>query len=189
MHESLLTRKRGQHLTEKESKHIARILRDYPNYLKHIQQWYKLSVSTIRRIKSNTKLEKTDSNEEEKGLEIHWDLSGEIKEYIKAYLCPSCGPKTISMIQKQIELNFGKKHSAHRVKQFVKEEMSYRFKKGWFRPLKYAAKRAQLIKALYWTEFLSMIVDGKIIVNVDDLILIAQPRISILGYLSGKVVQ
>ena len=168
MHELLLTHKRRQHLTEKESKHIARILRDYPNDLKHIQQWYKLSVSTIKNIKSKIKLKKTDDNEEEKDLSIHWDLKDEIKMYIQAYICPPCGPRTISMIQKQIELKFGEKHSTYRVKQFVKEEMSYRFKKGWSRPPKYATKRTQLIKVLYWTEFLSMLVDGKTIVNVDE---------------------
>ena len=76
-------------------------------------------------------------------------------------------PWTISKILKQIDLKFGEKHSAYRVKQFVKEEVNYRFNKGWSRPLKYAAKRTQLIKALHWTEILNLIADWKILVNVD----------------------
>ena len=167
MHESLLKLKRGQHLTETEAMHVAKVLRDHPNDLKRIQQWYKLSVSTIKRIKGKFRLSKTDRSKEEKELRADWNLKDEIKEYIWSYICPPCEPRTIGKILKQVELKFGEKQSAYRVKQFVKREMNYRFKKGWSRPLKYAAKRTQIIKMLYWTELLNLMVDGKTLVNVD----------------------
>ena len=111
MQESLLKRKRGQYLTEAEAMHVAKILRDHPNDLKCIQQWYKLSVSTIWRIKCKFRLSKTDWSKEEKELRANWNLKDEIKEYIWSYICPPCEPRTIGKILKQVELKFGEKQS------------------------------------------------------------------------------
>ena len=46
--------------------------------------------------------------------------------------------------------------------------MNYAYKKGSSRPAKYANQRNMIIKRLYWTEFLRMIHQGRILINIDE---------------------
>ena len=46
--------------------------------------------------------------------------------------------------------------------------MRYSYKKGWSRPHKYGTKRVQLVKVLYWFELLKLLIEEKIVINVDE---------------------
>ena len=47
-------------------------------------------------------------------------------------------------------------------------KMNYVYKKGSSRPTKSANQRNLVVKRLYWTEFLRMIHQGKILINIDE---------------------
>ena len=46
--------------------------------------------------------------------------------------------------------------------------MRYSYKKGWSRSYKYGTKRVQLVKVLYWFELLKLLIEEKIVINVDE---------------------
>ena len=46
--------------------------------------------------------------------------------------------------------------------------MKYIYKKGWSRPRKYGTKWVQLVKDLYWFELLTLLIEEKIVINVDE---------------------
>ena len=74
---------------------------------------------------------------------------------------------TIWAIKKQIELKLGEIYSNHKKAVFQKE-IRYSYKKGSSRPPKYATNKVQLAKVLYWIEILKLLIDGKVVVNVDE---------------------
>ena len=88
MHEELLKRRKGERLSKEASKYIARILHSHPVDSKLIQKYYKLSSSTIKRVKLLYPPDDSNNVEGVKYLDAHNDLSKEAKELIKEYLEP-----------------------------------------------------------------------------------------------------
>ena len=81
---------------------------------------------------------------------------------------PPWGPKCISMVKNQIKSELRETYPLHRIRDFVKKEMRFSYKKGSSRPPIYATQRTQIIKALLWTELLLLVAKGEIIINWDE---------------------
>ena len=83
-----MKRRKGQHLSKEASKYIARILHHYFMDCKFIQKYYKLSRSTMKRVKLLYSSKDSNNVEVIKYMYVHKDLSEKAKEPIKAYLEP-----------------------------------------------------------------------------------------------------
>ena len=46
--------------------------------------------------------------------------------------------------------------------------MRYSNLKGWSKPHKYGKKRVKLVKILYWFKLLKLLIEEKIVINVDE---------------------
>ena len=168
IHESLLMRKKGQHLNEDQLQYIARLLGRYPESAKVWQNKFRLSRATVKRI---TKMIRVDSSFKASSCvysRAQKFISDKAKQLIRSFLCPPCQPKSIPMFKSHIELELEESYSVQKIRDFVRIEMKYAYKKGCSRPPVYATKRAQLVKALFWTELLSLISKGEVIINCDE---------------------
>ena len=146
MHEELLARCKGQRLSKEASRFINGILRDHPNDFKHIQQCYKLSCSTMKRVQNFLGSRMSTNQEELKESRNDYQLSEDAKQLIIRYLSPPWKPRTIRAMQKHIKSELEESYSAQVVRRFVLKEMRYSYKKGWSRPHKYGTKRVQLLR-------------------------------------------
>ena len=90
---------------------------------KQIQQWYKLSRSTIRRVKYKHRRRIGEFFEDIKSKSFHCGLSEEARNFIRKFIQPSYESLTIWAIKKQIELKLGEVYSNHKIKQFVTKEI------------------------------------------------------------------
>ena len=134
---------------------------------KHIQRLYKLSSSTLKRLE-HFHQKSIQENIKEQYLSADDELSIKAKHLTIEYLRPPCWPRNIRMAQRHIEWRLGEKYHSRKVKQFIKNEMGYSYKKGWSRPYKYSTRRVLLVKTLYWSELLKLLIDGKGVVNIDE---------------------
>ena len=167
-HETLLNRKKRQHLSEDEASHIAQILANHPAERKQIKRLYKLSDSTLRRLSIKTKLIENAEDATKYWSKSLIPMSEKAQRLIKDYLSPPSEPKTISMVKKQLETRLDEIYSEQKIKNFVKKEMRFAYKKGSSRPPKYATRRIQIVKFLFWTELLDLIAKGEVIINIDE---------------------
>ena len=135
---------------------------------KQIQHSYRLSRSTIRRLQCMHRRRIGEYFDETKSKSTNCLLSEEAKNLTREFIQPPCRPMTIWAIMKQIELKLGEIYSNYKIKQFVAKDMRYSYKKGSSRPPKYATNTVQLVKVLYCTELLKLLIDGKVVVNVDE---------------------
>ena len=168
IHESLLTRRRGQHLSGDQSRHIIQLLERSPESKGCLQKMFKLSQSTIKRIMRQISITNLYWNHPTSQTRGQKTISDEAKQLIKSYLCPPWGPKCISMVRDHIETELGESHSQHKIRSFVKREMKFVYKKGSPRPPIYATKRSQLTEALFWVELLLLVSKGEVIINCDE---------------------
>ena len=76
--------------------------------------------------------------------------------------------RTIPMTVKHVEAELKEFYPIQKMRNFVKTEMKYTYKKGSSRPPIYGARRTQLTKALFWTELLSFIGKGEVVINLDE---------------------
>ena len=112
-------------------------------------------------------------NEHAEDVTKYWSksqkpLSEKAQRVIQDYLSPPSDPKTISMVVKQLETELKEVYRKQKIKSFVQKKMKFSYKKGSSRPPRYATRRIQLVKFLYWTELLDLIAKSKIIINVDE---------------------
>ena len=168
IHELLLKRKKGQHLTEDEILFIDRQLQRSPSSLKLMQRRYWLFRAKIRRISKKTKFDKQSKEWNPIQLGNHKTLSENAKKAIRNYLYPPWEPRSIAVVQCIIESELNKTYSKHRIRNFITGEMKYTYKKGSSRPPVYSSKRTQLIKAVFCTELLSLVAKGRVIINLDE---------------------
>ena len=138
IHELLLKRKKGQHLTEDEILFIDRQLQRSPSSLKFMQRKYWLSRATIRRISKKTKFDKQSKEWNPIQLGNHKTLSENAKKAVRNYLHPPWEPKSIAEFQGFIESELNETYSKHRIRNFITGEMKYTYKKGSSRPPVYS---------------------------------------------------
>ena len=168
IHESLLARKKGRHLNRNQTQYVVQLLERSPKIMGHLLRLYGLSNSNLKRISKQMKESKSYENRSSIHVGLKKSLSEKTKNLIRAYLTPPCGPKSISMMKKHIELELKVSYSLHEIRNFVKRELMYTYKKGSSRPPVYATKKTQLTKALFCTELLLMIAKGNVIINWDE---------------------
>ena len=168
MHETLLRRKKYQHLSKDETSYILQSLASHPDEREHIKRIYKLSDSTLRRLSKKIKLNRQDIISNNCRFKYQKDLSEEAQRSIKDYLSPPCEPKTISMIRKLLEIQLNEIYSYQKIKSFVQKVMRFSYKKGSSRPPRYINRRIQLVKLQFCTEILDLIAKGQIIINIDE---------------------
>ena len=167
-HEFLLTRRKGQHLSQAQILHIARQIERFPESEKLIWKAYKLSRSTIKRIVKQIHCDKLLENKSSDRFDAQRLISDDAKQLVKSYLLPPWEPRSTPMTVKHVEEELKESYTIQRIRSFVKKEMRYAYKKGSSRPPIYATERTQLAKALFWTELLSSIGKGEIIINLDE---------------------
>ena len=168
MNESLLKRKKGQHLSDGQILHITKQLERSPKSGKLLQKRYKLSQSTLRRISQQ---QNKGSILENCPLTRLWKkkrISKEAELAARSYLLPPWEPKSITMVQRHIKSNLGEVYSTHEIRNYIKNVMKYSYKKGNSRPPVYVQRGTQLRKALFCTELLSLIANGEVIINCDE---------------------
>ena len=160
--------KKGQHLTQEHRAYILRTLNQHPNEWSMLQRLFKLSKSTIRRLQKEC--EAVHQKEESKLMKSYGDykLTSYAKSLVKDYIRPPTFPVTIGKLQSAIHSKMGEKYSIHLLRKFIRNELKYRFKKGSSRPPKYMSRRIQLVKALFWTELLSLLYRTEVVINVDE---------------------
>ena len=161
-------RKRGQHISKSLKNHIALMLAKDPKKRKLIQRCFKLSDSTIRRILKVANSLNFNISKSPSLLSETEELTEQAEEVLRIYIKPPQRPITIEMIKKMIYEQTGEDYGKHCITKFIKNKLKYCFKKGSSRPPQYADDKTQLIKYLYWTEFLSMTLKGDIIINIDE---------------------
>ena len=164
----MLTRKKGQHLSQTQILHIARQLERSPGSEKLLWKMYKLSRSTMKRIIKQISWGKIFGNRSSSSFDVHRLMSEDAKQLIKSYLLPPWVPKSIPMTVKHVEAELKELYPIQKMRNFVKTEMKYTYKKGSSRPPIYGARRTQLTKALFWTELLSFIGKGEVVINLDE---------------------
>ena len=96
------------------------------------------------------------------------EISDDAKQLVRSNLLPPWCPKIIPMVLKHVEAVLEDSYSEQKIKNFVKNEMKYSYKKGSSRPPVYATIRTQLAKVLFWTELLTFIGKGETIINLDE---------------------
>ena len=168
MNESLLMRKKGQHLSDAQVFHIIKQLDSFPKSVKLLQKMYKLSQATMRRIINFKNKNKQFEDIPLSRFQEKKRISKEAKLTTRSYLLPPCEPKSIPIIKKYIEAELGESYQISELRNFIKKEMKYSYKKGNSRPPIYKENRTQLKKALFCIELLSLIACGGVVINWDE---------------------
>ena len=122
----------------------------------------------MKRLQSFLGSRRSTNQEELKESRNEYQLSEDAKQLIIEYLSPPWKPRTIRAMQKHIKSELEESYSAQMVRRFIIKEMRYSYKKGLSRPHKYGTKRVQLVKVLYWFELLKLLIEEKIVINVDE---------------------
>ena len=168
IHESLLKRRKGQHLNETQNLHVMRLLEGSPESWKFWKTTYKMSRATLRRIMKQMEVNRSASGSPFVQYRDQKSFSESAKQLIRRYLLPPCEPKSIPMLKKHLESKLKESYSTQKIRNYVKKEMKYTYKKGCSRPPIYSTRRTQLVKALFWAELLSFISKGEVIINWDE---------------------
>ena len=168
IHESLLKRRKGQHLNETQNLHVMRLLEGSPESWNFWQTTYKMSRATLRRIMKQMEVNRSASGNSFVQYRYRKSFSESTKQLIRRYLLPPCESKSIPMLKKHLESKLKEYYSTQKIRNYVKKEMKYNYKKGCSRPPIYSTRRTQLVKALFWTELLSFIAKGEVIINWDE---------------------
>ena len=168
MHESLLMRRKGQHLNDGQIYHIIKLIETSPKNWKHLQKKYKLSRATLRRIIHQKNKGATPEDSSLVRFKENKKISKDAERLIRCCLLPPCEPKSVPIVKKYIESKLNESYSKQEIRNYIKNEMKYSYRKENSRPPVYAEKRTQLIKALFCTELLSLIANGEVIINWDE---------------------
>ena len=151
IHKSLLTMKKGRHLIKNQTQHAMQLLERFPKSTGYLHKMYRLSYSTLKRISKQMILLKLPEYRLSIPDGAKSSLSKGTKYLIQIYLAPPCGPKCISMVKKHIGSELNDTYSLYKIRNLVKGEMAYAYKKGSSRPQTYATTKTQLTKALFYT--------------------------------------
>ena len=168
VHESLLMRRKEQHLNDGQIHHIIKLIETSPKNWKHLQKKYKLSRATLRRIIHQKNKGATPEDSSFVRFKENKKISKDAERLIRCCLLPPCEPKSVPIVKKYIESKLNESYSKQEIRTYIKNEMKYSYRKENSRPPVYAEKRTQLIKALFCTELLSLIANGEVIINWDE---------------------
>ena len=168
MNESLLKRKKREHLNNVQIAYIIRKRDRFPKSLKLMQKKYRLSRSTLRRV---TQFKNTYKFCEDKLLVRQRGkrrISKEADLATRSYLSTPCEPRSILMIKQHIESKLKECYSTQEIRNYIKNEMKCTYKKGNSRQPVYAKSTTQFKKTLFCTELLSLIADGNVVIYWDE---------------------
>ena len=160
--------KKREHFSNVQIAYIIRQRDRFPKSIKLMQKKYRLSRFTLRRI---TQFKNTYKFCEDKPLVRHRGkrrISKEAELAVRSYLSPPCEPRSIPIIKKHIESKLKECYSTQEIRNYIKNEMKYTYKKGNSRPPVYTKSTTQFKKALFCTELLSLIADGNVVINWDE---------------------
>ena len=90
------------------------------------------------------------------------------QNFIAEIVSPPQFPMTIQKIRKAVFEKFGKMYSPYIVKEFLKKELRYSFKKSWSRLPKYMTPSIKISKGFFWIELLRSIHSQKEIYSIDE---------------------
>ena len=129
MHESLLMRRKEKHLSEVQIIHVVGRLKRCPESRNHLQKIYELSRTTMRRIARQ--MNASNSNKVSKILRLKSQItiSNKAKLLTRSYLLPPCSSKSLPMVKKYIESELNEVYSLRKIRNFVKKEMNYAYKR------------------------------------------------------------
>ena len=167
-HLQLAERMKGDHLSKEHCKYLSHIFRRHPDHKNLIWQAYKISRSTYRRIMNKSMHTIAELKHESMFFKHNHLIKPEIWEYIDSMVRPPKFPMTLSKIRNEIFQTFGIKYSIHKIRKYLKDELRYTYRKGSSRPCRYNVRRIQLIKELFCSELLQIILSKEIIINVDE---------------------
>ena len=168
IHESLLKRRKEQHLNETQNLHVMRLFEGSSESWKFWKTTYKMSRATLRRIMKQMEVNRSASGSPFVQYRDRKSFSEFAKQLIRRNLLPLREPKSIPMLKKHLESKLKESYSAQKIRNYVKKEMKYTYKKGCSRPPIYSTRRTQHVKALFWAELLSFIAKGEAIINWDE---------------------
>ena len=168
IHAQLLKRKRNGHLTLVQRGYLARLLTRYNNMHSIISKMYKLSESTMSRLKilrrNPVKLMKLHKDYEHQLQQI----PGTARKWIQKIINPPKPPLTLAKIQQQVQMTWGEEIRKRDLKKFIKQDLRYSYKRGSARPPQAVQPTSADANALFWARILSEIYEGKLIVNVNE---------------------
>ena len=168
IHESLLRRRKGQHLSRTQKAYLTWMLTDNPSRKAEVMRLYKISDSTFGRIVIDRKrynfATTLNPGERSDATLLSKDAEAVLKKFVK----PPTIPITMKKIQIHILEETKEHYSIHALKSYLKTVLNYWYKKVSSRPLKYRDDRTQLTKSLFWSELSLMALNGKTLINVDE---------------------
>ena len=137
MNQSLLKRRKGQYLNDTQIAYIS-------SHWEIIKKW-KAPEEKVSAVSIYT--EKDHSvNEQIRFLKtilcLGFEVEKEAESAARSYLLPPWQPKSIPMIKKYIESKLRESYSTREIRNYVKCQMKYSYKKGNSRPPSYAEKRS-----------------------------------------------
>ena len=95
-------------------------------------------------------------------------LNSDEQAFIKDYVSPPQVPLTIESINKKLNETFGFKNRKRDIKEYLKKELCYSYKKGGATTFKGGSQRTLFLQSTFSSRLLSKILDDKLIINVDE---------------------
>ena len=137
IYESLMKRKKGQHLSESQSHHIMQAMTEFTEDTKLIKTTYKLSISSNQNLIRKVKHRDVGVNKLSEAVDGSRSLQADIKSFIRSKVLPSRTVKSACLLKHAIFEEFGWELSEYKIRKILKNELKYSFKKGRSRPKKY----------------------------------------------------
>ena len=102
------------------------------------------------------------------GVSDDSEMTDEEKKYLKKLVTPPRPPPTIKLINENLSNVFGQRDRARKIRQLMKSDMRYSFKKGSSRPFKVLSPKSDIMNGIYWWKLLSLICRDALIINIDE---------------------
>ena len=164
------SRKRKKHskLTLNVRRRILTVISNYPQDYKVIKHIYRLSDSTIKRLKKEAKNDFQSSFEETLHNKRGEGLSKEELATLETIIVPPKPPLTISKITQEFNERSNENKSELQIRKTIKHELGYSYRTICSRVQKSQSNKNRLMKVLFWVKMMRLLYSRKILINVDE---------------------
>ena len=96
------------------------------------------------------------------------NLSQDEKIFVREYIKPPQLPLTISNINEELSRNFGVKNRKREIKDYIKTNLNYSYKRGGSTTFKGESERIKYQQSIFSSRLLIEILNRKLIINIDE---------------------
>ena len=167
--ERLANRKSKARIGVFQKEFLMEELEKYPDNRWQILFHYNIPPSTYYKLKNDRhSIELAIKKARLNGVSDDSEMTDEEKKYIKFLVTPPRPPLTIKLINEKLSNVFGQRDRAKKIRQFMKSDMRYSFKKGSSRPFKVLSPKSDIMNGIFWWKLLSLICRDALIINIDE---------------------